>query len=84
MVWRFNGHVSKKKKIKSLFTFYNWKMIIILNKIGVITTYGKFLYESINNEVVMKKIGDRYTNNIFDNIKHIDDYENEYWYAREL
>ncbi len=32
----------------------------------------------------MKKIGDRYTNNIFENIKHIDDYENEYWYAREL
>ena len=26
----------------------------------------------------MKKIGDRYTNNIFENIKHIDDYENEY------
>ena len=32
----------------------------------------------------MKKIGDRYTNNIFENIKHIDDYDNEYWYAREL
>ena len=32
----------------------------------------------------MKKIGDRYTNNIFENIKHIDKYENEYWYAREL
>ena len=32
----------------------------------------------------MKKIGDRYTNNIFENIKHIDDYENEYWYVREL
>ena len=32
----------------------------------------------------MKKIGERYTNNIFENIKHIDDYENEYWYAREL
>ena len=32
----------------------------------------------------MKKIGDRYTNNIFENIKHIDEYENEYWYAREL
>ena len=32
----------------------------------------------------MKKIGDRYTNNIFENIKHIDDYKNEYWYAREL
>ena len=47
-------------------------------------TYGKLLYESINKEVVMKKIGDRYTNNIFENIKHIDDYENEYWYAREL
>ena len=32
----------------------------------------------------MKKIEDRYTNNIFENIKHIDDYENEYWYACEL
>ena len=32
----------------------------------------------------MKKIGNRYTNNIFENIKHIDEYENEYWYAREL
>ena len=47
-------------------------------------TYGKLLYESINKEVVMKKIGDRYTNNIFENIKHIDEYGNEYWYAREL
>ena len=28
----------------------------------------------------MKKIGNRYTNNIFKNIKYID----EYWYAREL
>ena len=32
----------------------------------------------------MKKIGDRYTNNIFENIKYIDEYGNEYWYAREL
>ena len=32
----------------------------------------------------MKKIGDRYTNNTFENIKHIDEYGNEYWYAREL
>ena len=32
----------------------------------------------------MKKIGGKYTNNVFENIKHIDDYENEYWYAREL
>ena len=32
----------------------------------------------------MKKIGDKYTNNIFENIKHIDEYGNEYWYAREL
>ena len=32
----------------------------------------------------MKKIGDKYTNNIFDSIKHIDEYGNEYWYAREL
>lgn len=59
-------------------------MIVILNKIEVITTYGKLLYEAINKEVVMKKIGNRYTNNISKNIKHIDEYENEYWYAREL
>ena len=59
-------------------------MIVILNKIEVITTYGKLLYEAINKEVVMKKIGDRYTNNIFENIKHIDEYGNEYWHAREL
>ena len=30
----------------------------------------------------MKKI--RKANNIFENIKHIDDYGIEYWYAREL
>ena len=59
-------------------------MIVILNKIEVITTYGKLFYEAINKEVVMKKIVDKYTNNIFENIKHIDEYENEYWYAREL
>ena len=34
----------------------------------------------------MKKIGnkDDYTNSIFENIKNIDEYGNEYWYAREL
>ena len=59
-------------------------MIVILNKIEVITAYGKLLYEAINKEAVMKKIGNRYTNNIFENIKHMDEYGNEYWYAREL
>ena len=34
--------------------------------------------------VAMKIIGDKSTNNIFENIKHIDEYGNEYWYAREL
>lgn len=32
----------------------------------------------------MKKIDNKYTESIFENIKHIDDYENEYWSAREL
>ena len=32
----------------------------------------------------MKKIGDKYTNNTFENIKHIDDFGNEFWFAREL
>ena len=32
----------------------------------------------------MKKIEKEYTNSVFENIKHIDEYENEFWYAREL
>ena len=38
----------------------------------------------MKKEVVMKNIVDRYTNNIFENIKHTDEYGNEYWQAREL
>ncbi len=32
----------------------------------------------------MKKISDKYTSNTFENIKHTDDYDNEFWFAREL
>ena len=32
----------------------------------------------------MKIIENKYSNNTFENIKHIDDYGNEYWCAREL
>lgn len=32
----------------------------------------------------MNKIDDKYTNNIFENIKYIDEYGNEYWLARDL
>ena len=32
----------------------------------------------------MKKISDKYTNATFDNIKYIDEYENEFWVARKL
>ena len=32
----------------------------------------------------MKEIENKYTNSIFENIKHIDEYGNEFWYAREL
>lgn len=32
----------------------------------------------------MNKIKNKYTNNTFDSIKHIDEYGNEYWSAREL
>ena len=34
-------------------------------------------------KVKMKQI-DKYTNSIFENIKHTDEYDNEFWYAREL
>ena len=32
----------------------------------------------------MKKISHKYTNNTFENIKHMDEYGNEFWFAREL
>ncbi len=32
----------------------------------------------------MQKIENKNTNSIFENIKHIDEYNNEFWYAREL
>ena len=32
----------------------------------------------------MKRIENEYTNNIFESIKHTDEYDNEFWYAREL
>lgn len=32
----------------------------------------------------MNKISDKYTNDTFENIKNIDEYGNEYWFAREL
>lgn len=32
----------------------------------------------------MKKIENKYNNSTFENIKHIDEYGNEYWYALEL
>ena len=35
-------------------------------------------------EVAMKILENKYSNKTFENIKHIDDYGNEYWYAREL
>ncbi len=36
------------------------------------------------NKIVNKVLNDKYTDSIFENIKHLDEYGNEYWYAREL
>ncbi len=36
------------------------------------------------NKIVTKVLNDKYTDNTFESIKHLDDYENEYWYASEL
>ncbi len=35
-------------------------------------------------EVIMKKLNNNYADSFFENIKHLDEYGNEYWYAREL
>ena len=32
----------------------------------------------------MEEIVNKYTNKTFENIKHIDEYGNEYWFARDL
>ena len=32
----------------------------------------------------MKKIENEYTSSVFESIKHIDEFGNEFWYAREL
>ncbi len=37
-----------------------------------------------DNKIVNKDIDNKYTDNTFESIKHIDDYGNTYWYAREL
>jgi len=39
---------------------------------------------SYRGEATMKNIGKKYNNNVFEGIKCIDDFVNEYWYAREL
>ena len=36
------------------------------------------------NKIVNKVLNDKYTDSTFESIKHLDEYENEYWYAREL
>ena len=36
------------------------------------------------NKIVNNATNSRYTDNIFESIKHLDEYGNEYWYAREL
>lgn len=35
-------------------------------------------------EVIIVIIETNYTNNVFENIKHVDECGNEYWLAREL
>ena len=32
----------------------------------------------------MEKIENKYASSIFEDIKHIDEYENEFWFAREF
>ena len=32
----------------------------------------------------MQEIENKNTNSIFENIKHIDEYNNDFWYTREL
>ncbi len=36
------------------------------------------------NRIVNKVLNDKYTDSTFESIKHLDEFGNEYWYAREL
>lgn len=47
-------------------------------------TYIKNINKTNRIDVTMNEIENKYTNNIFENIKHTNEYGNEFWYAREL
>lgn len=57
------------------------KIKIIITKINNNTKNYAF---NRNGGDFMDKIENKYSNSIFENIKHVDQYRNEYWYAREL
>ncbi len=43
-----------------------------------------YMVNKSKNKIVNKVLNDKYTGDTFENIKHLDDYGNEYWYASEL
>lgn len=43
-----------------------------------------FMVNKSKNNIVNKVLNDKYNDSTFESIKHLDDYGNEYWYAREL
>ncbi len=42
------------------------------------------MVNKLKNKILNKDLNDKYTDSTFERIKHLDEYGNEYWYAREL
>lgn len=46
---------------------------------------GQFIMSKMHNEeVLMMKEDSNYTEALFEAIRHVNEYEQEFWYAREL
>lgn len=49
-----------------------------------INSHGGFIPSTIDNQEVTDDAKNNYTESLFDSIKHINEYGEEFWYAREL
>ena len=54
------------------------KRKVIFRKVDI------FMVNRQENKIVNKELNNKYTDSIFENIRHLDEQGNEFWYAREL
>ena len=62
---------------------HNWTRSILASDPSFLNEEQRELYFQLGGGYKMNEVKE-YTEKLFENIKHIDEYGNEYWYAREL